>query len=110
MAWFTTKLFYMKFDLSINCAKNLDKIDPLSSFRKEFYYPKTNGNDEGIYLCSNSLGLQPKSVLNHINTELNIQKGKGIKFASTLPTKILENYYIKDMYDYLIDNGIKLIK
>ena len=60
----------MKFDLSINCAKNLDKIDPLSSFRKEFYYPKTNGNDEGIYLCSNSLGLQPKSVLNHINTEL----------------------------------------
>ena len=78
MAWFTAKLFYMKFDLSINCAKNLDKIDPLSSFRKEFYYPKTNGNDEGIYLCSNSLGLQPKSVLNHINTELNIWKEKGV--------------------------------
>jgi len=38
------------------------------------------------------------------------EKGKGIKFASILPTKILENYYIKDMYDYLIDNGIKLIK
>ena len=38
------------------------------------------------------------------------EKGKGIKFASNQQTKILENYYIKDMYEYLIENGIKLIK
>jgi len=38
------------------------------------------------------------------------ENGKGIKFVSTQQTKILENYYIKDMYEYLIDNGIKLIK
>lgn len=38
------------------------------------------------------------------------ENGKGIKFASTENTKILENYYIKNIYDYLVDNGITLIK
>ena len=68
----------MKFDLTKDCAKKLDKSDPLGSFRKEFYYPKTNGSDEGIYLCGNSLGLQPKSALNHIKKELKIWQEKGV--------------------------------
>ena len=67
----------MKFDLTKDCAKKLDKSDPLSSFRKEFYYPKTNGSDDGIYLCGNSLGLQPKSASNHIKKELKIWQEKG---------------------------------
>ena len=67
----------MKFDLTKDCAKKLDKSDPLGSFRKEFYYPKTNGSDEGIYLCGNSLGLQPKSASNHIKKELKIWQEKG---------------------------------
>ena len=67
----------MKFDLTKDCAKKLDKSDPLGSFRKEFYYPKTNGCDEGIYLCGNSLGLQPKSASNHIKKELKIWQEKG---------------------------------
>ena len=67
----------MKFDLSKDCAIKLDKIDPLGSFRKEFYYPKTNGNNEGIYLCGNSLGLQPKSASKHIKKELKIWEEKG---------------------------------
>ena len=67
----------MKFDLTKDCAKKLDKSDPLGSFRKEFYYPKTNGSDEGIYLCGNSLGLQPKSASSHIKKELKIWQEKG---------------------------------
>ena len=67
----------MKFDLNKDCAKKLDKSDPLGSFRKEFYYPKTNGSDDGIYLCGNSLGLQPKSASNHIKKELKIWQEKG---------------------------------
>jgi len=67
----------MKFDSTKDCAKKLDKSDPLGSFRKEFYYPKTNGSDEGIYLCGNSLGLQPKSASNHIKKELKIWQEKG---------------------------------
>ena len=48
MVRFASKLLYMKFDLTKDCAKKLDKSDPLGSFRKEFYYPKTNGSDDGI--------------------------------------------------------------
>jgi len=67
----------MKFDITKNCAIKLDNNDPLSSYRKEFYYPKTNNDEEGIYLCGNSLGLQPKSVQNHIDKELNIWQKQG---------------------------------
>ena len=63
----------MKFDKTKNCATNLDNNDPLSSYRKKFYYPKTNSGEEVIYLCGNSLGLQPKSVQNHIDKELNMR-------------------------------------
>jgi len=38
------------------------------------------------------------------------ENGKGIKFACTENTKILENYYIKNIHEYLLDNGITLIK
>ena len=67
----------MKFDKTKNFATNLDNNDPLSSYRKKFYYPKTNSGEEVIYLCGNSLGLQPKSVQNHIDKELNIWQEKG---------------------------------
>ena len=38
------------------------------------------------------------------------ENGKGVKFVTNNTSKILDTYYIKDIYSYLIDNGIKLIK
>jgi len=38
------------------------------------------------------------------------EKGKNIKFGSTNNIKIIDNYYIENIYKYLVDNGIKLIK
>lgn len=38
------------------------------------------------------------------------ENGKGVKFVSCSPSKILDTYYINDIYNYLVDNGIKLIK
>tara|TARA_X000000950_G_scaffold277545_1_gene367135 strand:+ start:84 stop:1064 length:981 start_codon:yes stop_codon:yes gene_type:complete len=38
------------------------------------------------------------------------ENGKGIKYACTENVKILDNYYIKNIYNYLLDNGISLIK
>ena len=67
----------MKFDITKDCAHDLDNNDPLNSYRKDFYYPKTNNGKEGIYLCGNSLGLQPKSVKKYIDKELNIWQEKG---------------------------------
>jgi len=48
-------------------AAALDAADPVSRFRGEFIFPPTNpaavlrrGKKQSLYLCGNSLGLQPK--------------------------------------------------
>ena len=38
-------------------------------YRDQFHIPKVNGQDS-IYLCGNSLGLQPKKVKEYVNEEL----------------------------------------
>jgi kynureninase len=39
------------------------------SYRNQFHIPQVNGQDS-IYLCGNSLGLQPKKVKEYVNEEL----------------------------------------
>lgn len=68
----------MKFENTLAFAKALDKQDPLKAYRKQFYIPKVNGK-EAIYLCGNSLGLQPKSVEKHIKTELEDWRDLGVE-------------------------------
>ena len=65
-----------KFD--IDFAINLDKEDPISSFRKEFNIPKHN-NGEAIYFTGHSLGLQPKNYRKYLDQELNDWKCMGVK-------------------------------
>jgi len=60
----------MKFQSSLSFAKKLDKQDALRSYRSKFHLPKMNGKT-AIYFAGNSLGLQPKSVKNFIDEELN---------------------------------------
>lgn len=49
----------IKFENTIECAKQLDNANPLKKFRDQFYIPILHGK-ESIYLKGNSLGLQPK--------------------------------------------------
>lgn len=58
--------------------EQLDKSDPLAHFRDRFHIPKVNGN-EVIYFCGNSLGLQPKSVEQFLNDELDAWRKNGVK-------------------------------
>jgi len=51
----------MNFENNIDFARGLDAQDPLKEFRHQFYIPPVNGK-ESIYLCGNSLGLQPKTA------------------------------------------------
>jgi kynureninase len=51
-------------------AIQLDQEDPLNSFRKEFHIPVDENGHELIYLCGNSLGLQPKRTRDYLNQEL----------------------------------------
>ncbi|HWD88166.1 MAG TPA: kynureninase [Mucilaginibacter sp.] len=59
----------MEFEDSIFFANYLDAADELKDFRKRFLFPQHNGED-AIYLCGNSLGLQPKTVRETINGQL----------------------------------------
>ncbi|MBL7777353.1 MAG: kynureninase [Chitinophagales bacterium] len=68
----------MQFETALAFAQKLDRTDPLKSYRKLFHIPKINGQ-EAIYLCGNSLGLQPKSAEKHIKTELYDWKNLGVE-------------------------------
>ena len=49
----------MNFENNLSFAQKLDEADQLRHFRSQFLFPNHNGK-YFIYLCGNSLGLQPK--------------------------------------------------
>jgi kynureninase len=57
----------------------LDSSDPLASVRNLFHFPKTKEGKEAIYLCGNSLGLQPKGVEGAVRQELEDWKNMGVE-------------------------------
>jgi kynureninase len=66
------------YDTSLTYARKMDAADPLRKYRDQFYIPKVNRR-EAIYLCGNSLGLQPKTVEKHIMTELEDWRKYGVE-------------------------------
>jgi kynureninase len=57
-------------ELDLNYARKLDGDDSFHGFRSKFHIPKhSNGQDE-IYLCGNSLGLQPKRSMEILREEM----------------------------------------
>jgi len=59
----------MKFENTLEFAKQSDTSDPLRKFRERFYFPLMNGK-EVIYFTGNSLGLEPKSTQEYVLREL----------------------------------------
>ena len=68
----------MNYQNSILFAKSLDQNDPLSSYRNEFHYPEDDNGNQLIYLCGNSLGLQPKSASDQMDKEFSIWSKMGV--------------------------------
>ena len=68
----------MKFENSLTFAHSLDKKDSLKKFRDQFHIPKVKGKPS-IYLCGNSLGLEPKSVSRFIDEELHDWATLGVE-------------------------------
>jgi kynureninase len=56
--------------LDLDHARELDASDPLRDFRDHFHIPPHGDEGPSVYLCGNSLGLQPKRVERDINQEL----------------------------------------
>ncbi|PKQ69779.1 kynureninase [Raineya orbicola] len=59
-------------------AQELDAQDELKHFRSRFFIPQHEGK-EVIYLCGNSLGLQPKTASEAIQKELNKWADYGVE-------------------------------
>lgn len=57
------------FETGPACARALDAADPLGDFRDEFVFPSRDGPPV-VYLCGNSLGLQPKRAAQFVAEEL----------------------------------------
>jgi hypothetical protein len=51
-------------------ASELDEKDPLGKLRARFLFPKGPDGKDAIYLCGNSLGLQPKKTQSYVFSEL----------------------------------------
>ena len=51
-------------------ALELDAEDPLRSFRDHFHFPQRDDGRPVVYLCGNSLGLQPRGVADDMQQEL----------------------------------------
>lgn len=55
------------FDATRECAVSLDRQDPLAAFRDEFRFPKASDGKRKVYVCGNSLGLQPKGAAKFVD-------------------------------------------
>jgi len=60
----------INYESSADFAQSMDRQDPLRSYRDQYYHPLQANGEPHIYLCGNSLGLQPKSTAVHIQQEL----------------------------------------
>jgi len=71
-------LEHSSWDTSLPTALSLDNKDPLKEVRNKFHIPQTDGKP-WIYLCGNSLGLQPVSVESAFREELERWKNLGVE-------------------------------
>lgn len=68
----------MNFENTLEFAQSLDANDQFQNFRDQFYLPQLAGLD-AIYLCGNSLGLQPKSTEAVIAGQLASWRNLGVE-------------------------------
>ena len=82
-------------------AKKADVEDPLHKFRDEFNLPKDENGKPLIYLCGNSLGLQPKKARDYIQEELDNWAEIGVEghFKAKIPWTTYHESLSKNMAD-----------
>ena len=60
-------------------AREQDQKDVLHKYRDQFHLPMQANGNPFIYLCGNSLGLQPKSTAAHLQQELLDWQNLGVE-------------------------------
>ncbi len=66
------------FDLTVDCAKALDSVDPLASFRDRFEIPTDDSGKPKIYFVGNSLGALPRKAREYVGLEMDRWSGLGV--------------------------------
>jgi kynureninase len=69
----------MQMTTSKEFAQKLDSEDTLAKYRGQFFIPPGKTRAEQLYFTGNSLGLQPKSVVDYIQQELNDWQKLGVE-------------------------------
>lgn len=64
---------------NLEYARAQDAADELKDFRNRFHLPVQAGGTPAIYFCGNSLGLQPKTVREHLLQELDDWARLGVE-------------------------------
>ncbi len=67
------------FDNTKAFAQKLDQEDPLKDFQAKFHFPIQKNGSPYVYLCGNSLGLQPKNVKEALDQELSDWSEYGVE-------------------------------
>ena len=60
----------MNYKNTSDFASELDAKDKLRNYRSEFHIPLKKNGEEHVYMCGNSLGLQPKRTKEYLNQEM----------------------------------------
>lgn len=69
----------LTFEPTLEYAQKLDRRDPLSDFRSQFWIPKTKDGEPEIYFVGNSLGLQPINCVQVVQEELEKWQRLGVR-------------------------------
>ncbi len=67
------------YENNLNYAQHQDQQDPIKNYREKFLIPTDDHGKKLIYLCGNSLGLQPKKTSEYLQQELNDWAKLGVK-------------------------------
>ncbi len=67
------------YENNLDFAQLEDQNDDLRKFRERFHIPTRSNGEEHIYMCGNSLGLQPKACKEYLNQELEDWKNYGVE-------------------------------
>jgi kynureninase len=69
----------ISFKAGLDFARQMDRQDKLASFRERFHIPKGEDSSDAVYLCGNSLGLQPVNTADAVMAELEQWRDFGVK-------------------------------
>lgn len=66
------------FEVSRKFARSLDELDLLAGFRNKFNFPIARDGKSNVYVCGNSLGLQPKIAVEYVKEVLTDWANLGV--------------------------------